>query len=108
MSELRLVITTFPNQEKAREISKQMVEQSLAACANLLPGVQSIYQWQGKLCEESEVMAWFKTSARTCATLMLALKQAHPYEVPEILLLHPEQVDAAYAAWVLEHTTPRL
>jgi periplasmic divalent cation tolerance protein len=108
MSDIRIVVTTFPNQEKAREISKHLVEQHLAACVNLIPQVESLYYWQGQLCEEVEVMAWLKTTTKGSTALMEALRQLHPYAVPEILLLQPEQVLPAYAAWVQEQSSPRL
>ena len=86
-----VVLCTFPDLEKARQIGTLMVEMQRAACVNLLPGAESIYQWEGKLCREAEVLAVFKV--------------AHPYEVPEVLVLPVEGGNMAYLNWVAEQTS---
>jgi periplasmic divalent cation tolerance protein len=108
MSELRVLVTTFPSAEKAESVAQQLVQQRLAACVNLLPGVKSIYSWKGELCSDTEVMALIKTNAAGASALMAALAELHPYEVPEMLLLTPEQVSASYEAWVLGHCSSGL
>ena len=97
-----LVLVTFPDMEEAREIGTQMVESQLAACVNLMSGVTSIYRWQAKVESASEVLAIFKTTTGAWSAFEKELKALHPYDVPEILALRPEQVSASYAAWVGE------
>lgn len=104
MNEVLLVIVTFPDLEKARQIGTLLVEKQLAACVNLLPGLESIYRWQGAIEQAVEVLALFKTSRAAFPLFEQALAEVHPYEVPEILALRPEEVAAGYAAWVQEST----
>jgi periplasmic divalent cation tolerance protein len=98
--DIRLVLVTFPTVEKAQQIGKQMVEAQLAACVNVLPGVTSIYRWQGAVEEDREALAIFKTTADALAALEQALAAAHPYEVPEVVALTPAAVREPYAQWV--------
>lgn len=104
MNELLLVLCTFPDPEKAREIGTLLVERQLAACVNLLPGVESIYRWQGQVERASEVMAVFKTTGGAYGALAGALAELHPYEVPEIIAFRPEAVAGPFLAWVAGST----
>ena len=100
MSEVLLVLCTFPDVEKARQIGTVLVEKQLAACVNLLPGVTSIYRWEGKIEEAGETLAIFKTTRVAWASFEKELAALHPYDVPEIVAIEPTTVSAAYAAWV--------
>ncbi|BCU75898.1 divalent-cation tolerance protein CutA [Luteolibacter sp. LG18] len=102
--ELRIVLCTFPDREQARQIGTALVEKQLAACVNLLPGVESIYPWDGKLETASEVLAVFKTTRAAYPAFAEKLSELHPYEVPEILALAPAAAAKAYAAWVRAST----
>lgn len=95
-----LVLCTFPDLEKARQIGTLLVEKQLAACVNLLPAVESIYHWEGKVETAGEVLGIFKTTRQAYPQFETALGEAHPYEVPEIIALKPEEVASSYAAWV--------
>lgn len=95
-----MVFCTFPDAEKARQIGTVLVEKQLAACVNLLPGVESIYRWEGKIETAAEVLAIFKTSAEAYARFRETLAELHPYDVPEIVAVKPEDVAESYAAWV--------
>jgi periplasmic divalent cation tolerance protein len=101
MSEFLVILCTFPDSEQARQIGTVLVERQLAACVNLLPGVESIYRWQGKVETAGEVLAVFKTSAAGFPTFEKALTELHPYEIPEIIAIQPAAVAEAYTAWVL-------
>ncbi len=101
-SNIRLVFVTFPSVEKAREIGAAMVESQLAACVNLIPGVESIYRWEGKIQRDSEVLALFKTTEDRLAEFESRMSDLHPYEVPEIVAVRPEYVTESYARWVGE------
>ena len=100
--EVLLVISTFPDAETARQISTTLVTEKLAACANILPAVQSIYRWQGKVEEEGEVLALFKTTRERFAELQSKIRSLHPYDVPEILALPIPEGLPDYLRWVAE------
>ncbi len=101
--EMILVITTFPEAEKAKEAARHLVEQKLAACCTLLPGT-SVYSWQQKLCEDSETIMLIKTRRELYTILEKKLKEIHPYEVPEIIALPVVAVSQSYSDWVKEVT----
>ena len=77
-----------------------LVESQLAACVNLIPGVESIYRWEGKVQHDAEVLAVMKTTSAGLPALEQRLKEAHPYDTPEIVALKPEAVESRYGAWV--------
>ena len=102
MNDLLIVFCTFPDIGKARETGTALVESQLAACVNLIPAIESIYRWQGKVETSAEVLAVFKTTSGAWPQFESRLKELHPYEVPEIVALKPEQVSECYAQWVGE------
>lgn len=97
----RLVLTTAPDRETATAIARALVERSLAACANLLPGARSIYRWEGKIEESDEILLVLKTTESRLGELERALAELHPYEVPEFVVLTPSHVGAKYLAWLV-------
>ncbi|MDB6074402.1 MAG: CutA1 divalent ion tolerance protein [Verrucomicrobiaceae bacterium] len=101
MNTVLLVLVTFPDAEKARQIGTLMVESQLAACVNLVSGVESIYRWQGKVETSQEVLAIFKTTQGTWAAFEAKMRELHPYDVPEIVALRPEQLSDMYGQWVV-------
>lgn len=101
MSDVLVILCTFPNSEQARQIGTVLVETQLAACVNLVPAVESIYRWQGKVETAAEVLAVFKTTAAAFPAFEKALTELHPYEVPEIIAVQPAAVAETYTAWVL-------
>ena len=104
--EVKIVICTFPNMEKARQIATVMVQTQLVACVNFIPNIQSIYCWEGKLEEEEEVMAVFKTSAVRYSELEVKIAEMHPYELPELVVVDVAGGLPAYLNWVLCSTRP--
>ena len=99
-SALRVVLMTAPNGEVAREIARTLVAERLAACVNIVPGVESIYRWEGKVEQEAEVLLIAKTREECCAGLEKRVGALHPYEVPEIVCLPIEGGSSAYMDWV--------
>jgi periplasmic divalent cation tolerance protein len=98
--EALLVFSTFPDVATARRIGRQLVEEHCAACANILPQVESIYWWEGKVESANEALALFKTTAGRYAALERTLRQLHPYEVPEIIALRIDRALPDYLRWV--------
>ena len=103
MSNVKLILCTFPNTEQARQIGTVLVEKQLAACVNLVPAVESIYRWQGQVETASEVLAIFKSRADVLPAFEQALAELHPYDVPEIIAIDPAHVAAPYRAWLLSN-----
>lgn len=102
MSGVVLVYSLFGSDGQARAIARTMVEERLAACANILAPCTSIYEWQGSQAEETEIPVLFKTSADRRDALIARIAQLHDYEVPAILALPVEAAHPPFAAWVAE------
>ena len=100
MSDVRIVLITAPDLAVAAGLGRALVEERLAACANLVPQITSIYRWEGAVQEDSEVLMVVKTSAGRVAALTERVLALHPYEVPEVLVLPVESGAAAYLDWV--------
>ena len=95
-----LVFCTFPDEETAARTVRTLVEEKLIACGNLLPGVRSIYAWEGRMEDTPEVLAVLKTAGPAYAKLEKRLLKLHPYDTPEIVALEAGAAAKAYAAWV--------
>lgn len=99
-----LVYTTWPSLVEAERVGRQIVEKRLAACVNILPGMVSHYWWQGQIERAEEVVMVIKTRASLAEPVRDAVKGLHTYEVPSIMVLPVESVDANYYAWILMET----
>lgn len=98
---VRLVFCNCSPKE-APDLARRLVEKQLVACVNILPGVTSVYRWEGQLCEDEEATLLIKTTAEKYDDFKEALRQYHSYDVPEIIAVAPEDIDCAYAEWVHE------
>ena len=87
---------------KSRSLASLLVEQRLAACVNISSPVQSFYTWEGAVCEEEECTLFIKAGAESVPSLITTLRDVHPYDVPEIIVLDVDTSlsDADYVAWV--------
>jgi periplasmic divalent cation tolerance protein len=103
--DLVLLLSTFPSQEAAEALVERLVGERLIACGNLLPGLRSVYRWQGEVAREAEVLAIMKTTRARVGELLRRAAELHPYEVPELVTISPEAVADAYARWVREETS---
>jgi periplasmic divalent cation tolerance protein len=103
-SGLMIVLCTFPDESTARRICREIISEHFAACANLIPKVESIYRWEGKVEQENEALAIFKVAAASYAKLEQALLEKHPYDTPEIVGLPAEKVEKSYLAWALKES----
>jgi len=101
-----LVLTSFPENETAAAAVRTLVEEKLAACGTLLPGARSIYAWQGKIEDASEVVVLLKTRSALYSKLEKRLAKLHPYDVPEIVAWEPGAVHRPYADWVAAALPP--
>ena len=97
---VQVVLCTFPDLPQARQIGTALVERQLAACVNLVPGIESIYQWEGKICHETEILAVFKVAAERFEDFEAALQELHPYDIPEVLALPVAAGSERYLDWV--------
>ena len=104
--EIRLAFCTFPDAETAHRIVAELVELRLVACGNVLPQIQSIYRWQGKVETAEEVLAIFKLSAGGYSDFENKLRSLHPYELPEIISCRLDQGLPEYLRWVTESCEP--
>jgi periplasmic divalent cation tolerance protein len=104
MSTYSVVMTALPNPEAAARLGRALVEEQLAACANLVPGVRSIYRWQGKLCEEPETLVILKTRAELFDALKSRAAALHPYECPELIRLDISDGHPPYLDWIGANT----
>jgi len=96
----RLVLTTVASPEEAARLGRTLVEERLAACATLIPAVESIYRWEGKIESSTETLLLIKTSFDQIHTLEARLKQLHSYQTPEFLVLTVESGSHDYLAWL--------
>ena len=104
LPETLLVVTNCPDEETANAIALAVVEAGLAACVNILPRVQSIYRWQGKVESATEIPLLIKSTAALYPALQAAIAQRHPYDVPEIIALPIARGLPAYLNWVAAET----
>ncbi|KAF6113341.1 cutA divalent cation tolerance-like protein [Phyllostomus discolor] len=95
---------TCPNEKVAKEIARAVVEKRLAACVNLIPQITSIYEWKGKIEEDSEVLMMIKTRSSLVPALTDFVRSVHPYEVAEVIALPVEQGNSPYLHWVHQVT----
>lgn len=100
--EYLVIFSTFADAEIARTAARTMVGEKLAACANILPQVESIYHWKGKVESNTEVMVLFKTTRERYAEFERRLRALHPYEVPEIVALEIAAGLPAYLDWIVD------
>lgn len=101
---VRVVLTTCPDEETARRIARVLVEERLAACGNVVPGLVSIYRWRGEVETAGECLLLLKTRDDLLEPLGERLAALHPYDVPELLALPVIAGADGYLRWVLEST----
>jgi periplasmic divalent cation tolerance protein len=102
-AKLLLALSTFPDAETARRISNQLVTEKFAACANILPAVESIYRWKGKIETATEVIVLFKTTQDRQKAFQEKLRSLHPYDVPEIIFMSVTNGLPEYLRWVIDN-----
>ncbi len=104
MTDAVVVLVTTPTPERAAEIARALVEERLAACGNVVPGLRSIYRWEGKVEDEPEALLVLKTTRARFDALRARVLELHSYQVPEVLALPVEAGSAAYLEWIGRET----
>jgi periplasmic divalent cation tolerance protein len=95
-----VALSTAPNMDTAAGIARVLVEEGLCACVNIVPGVRSIYLWDGEICDGSEVLCVLKTRSDKLEPLRERLVELHPYEVPELVVLDVAWGHEPYLSWI--------
>jgi len=107
-NKLLVVVTNLPTIEAATALAKALVESHLAACVQMNEGVYSVYRWEGKICEEQEILFSVKTMSHQWEEICAFIKESHPYDLPEIMAFSPEQYDQQYGQWVRSEVNSRV
>jgi periplasmic divalent cation tolerance protein len=100
--DVALVLTTVPDMAVGESMIRVLVDERRIACGNLVPGVLSIYRWEGEVVREQEVLAVLKTAAASVESVFNRITELHPYSVPELVELEARSVARTYRDWVLE------
>jgi periplasmic divalent cation tolerance protein len=105
MTDALVVLVTTPSADQAAALARALVEERLAACGNVIPGLRSIYRWEGQVQDEPEALLVLKTTRSRFEALRERVLALHPYEVPEVIALPVEVGSAPYLAWIAGETT---
>lgn len=102
--EFIVIYCTVPNRKEGKEIARYLVEKDLAACVNIIDKMESVFSWDGELCEEKEALLIIKTKKELFDQVQPAIQKLHSYTVPEIIALPIVEADETYLKWI-EHET---
>jgi periplasmic divalent cation tolerance protein len=105
MTQMCLVLTTAGSAEEAKKIAHALVESRLAACVNIVPQIESVYRWQGKVESAAEWLLVIKSRAAAFEQVREAIKELHSYDLPECIMLEIAEGDKAYLDWLAENTS---
>ena len=104
-----MIVTTFPTQEEAKNIVKQLLEEKLIACANIFPSIKSFYWWENAIQEDSECIAFLKTQRELERDVIEKIKSLHSYKVPAIYAIESMQnISKSYLEWIYEVTNHKI
>lgn len=99
------VLVTCPSRKTGEMVARLLVRERLAACVNVIPGLTSIYRWEGKICRDAEVLLVIKSRRSRLAALTRRVKSLHPYSVPEVIALPVAGGSTSYLSWIRDSTT---
>ena len=105
--EIEVVLSNVPDEKIARELVETLVRERHAACGTILPGVTSVYWWDGAVQRGNEVLVMLKTTKAQSGRLVERAREIHPYDVPELIVLPVRTGDPSYLEWVSRETTGR-
>ena len=97
-----LILSTTDTADLAQKIASALVEEHAAACVNIIPGMRSIYRWEGKVCNEEECLLLIKSSQENFEMVRARIRQLHSYQVPEIIAIPITAGDSLYLSWLNE------
>lgn len=100
MTDKRIVLSTAGSEQEARRIAEHLVSNRLAACVNIVPGIESVYRWRGKVEMGREWLLLIKTTAELCSSVQEAIATLHSYDVPECVVLSIEDGSPDYLGWI--------
>ena len=98
-----IIVSTFPNKQSVTSIAKKLVKKKLVACVNIT-SISSVYAWKGKIENQSEYLALFKTSKKNQSKLKKELQKLHPYDIPEIAEINVDSINQPYLKWLVDST----
>jgi periplasmic divalent cation tolerance protein len=99
-----IILCTCPDPATAERIAETVVGERLAACVNIVPGLTSIYRWEGRMQRDAELLLLIKTCQAVYPLLEARIRELHPYQIPEIIALPVQTGLAAYLDWIVDHT----
>ena len=102
MTEAVLILTTAADEAEAQTIAQELVERRVAACVNIVPRIQSIYRWEGKVETAEEFLLIIKTTKVRSADVKSAIRELHSYDLPECIVISMEDGSAEYLKWIEE------
>jgi periplasmic divalent cation tolerance protein len=102
MTDKVLVLTTAGSEVEAGEIANQLVERRLAACVNIVPRIQSVYRWEGKVESAEEFLLIIKTTKGRSPDVQATIRELHSYDLPEFIVISMEDGSAEYLKWIEE------
>lgn len=105
-SQVRVVLVTAPDAEVGERLARALVDERLAACVNVVPGIRSFYRWEGRVQSDDEVLLVIKTRADRCEALVDHVRSVHPYDLPEVLALPTAGGSVPYLEWVEQESRP--
>ena len=95
-----LILSTADTMNLAQEIARAIVQEGKAACVNIVPGVRSIYRWEGKICDDSELLLLIKSTDDNFEQVRKRIRQLHSYDTPEVIALPIQSGDSDYLNWL--------
>ncbi len=100
MTDKRIVLTTAGSEDEARKIAHHLVEQRMAACVNIIPRIESVYRWQGKVESSHEYLMLIKTTDEMFPAVRDAIRELHSYELPECIMIVVDDGSSGYLQWI--------
>jgi periplasmic divalent cation tolerance protein len=102
MTDKQIILTTAGSEEEARKIARSLVERQLAACVNIVPQIESVYAWQGKVESTREWLLLIKTTAEKFAAVRDAIHELHSYDLPECIAIAVDDGSSEYLQWIAD------
>ena len=101
-----VILSTVDSAEEAKKVAHALVDEELAACVNQIPGATSVFKWEGKVCEEQEILLVIKTRTSLISAIESRFEKLHPYSVPELVALPIRSGGLDYLRWIAANTRP--